>query len=369
MLSSVYLFGELGNGYTQYLDDHTESVFKNFASRTKAGTRLLVHRDGWLVYYAYIRRLDSQKYIGMCYVVSGKLIVDYEKLFSIFEDAISVMAVRGRILEFSQDGTITSSLDKLYQCKSEFAQVSEYLRTQFECIDSEKIMELPPRDFSINTQESKTYTVKECPSEIYKALKIYPYIYIVKNEDYDSDNVKSYASILSRNKKRIKDLENGKRKLQVEVSKLKRQQRNTTWVSVLLIVAVVFGVVIWNRVLFPSEVTKKDMGEYVYYGPIQDGKPNGVGVAIYHENDKDQRRFYYGNFTHGRRVDDKAMLFYNDGSYFYGKMNDDQWIWGLFYDTEQEHFEGEFKNNEPYNGEWYQHKRVQEVSNGNVISR
>ena len=260
--------------------------------------------------------------------------------------------------------TITSSLDKLYQKKAEFAQISSYLKSQFEAFDPAKITELPPIDYSINTQESKTFTIKESSSKIYNALKIYPFVYIDKNKEYNSDETKSYANILKSNKQKIQNLEQKSRKLQAEVSALKRKQRNTTWVSVLAVAVLVLGTVLWNKVLFPSEVTKKDMGEYVYYGPIQDGKPNGVGVAIYHEGDKDNRRFYYGNFTAGRRVDDHAMLFYNDGSYFYGKMEDDQWIQGLFLDTEQEHFEGQFKENQPYNGVWYKHVKAQEVTDG-----
>ena len=33
MLASVYLFGELGAGYTQYLDDYTRHIFKEFAKK------------------------------------------------------------------------------------------------------------------------------------------------------------------------------------------------------------------------------------------------------------------------------------------------------------------------------------------------
>ena len=36
-----------------------------------------------------------------------------------------------------------------------------------------------------------------------------------------------------------------------------------------------------------GKVTKKDMGEFMYYGPMQNGEPNGTGVAIYHNDDKE----------------------------------------------------------------------------------
>ena len=106
------------------------------------------------------------------------------------------------------------------------------------------------------------------------------------------------------------------------------------------------------------------MGEFVYYGPIQNGEPNGTGVAIYHKNDKDGRLYYYGNFTNGKRIDENAIMFYKDGSYFSGSMNEDKWFKGLFFNVDKEHYVGEFKDNTPWNGEWYKHVKEQTIKNG-----
>ena len=365
---STYVFGELGNGFIQYPDDFTYATFKHFCDNCKARTQLAIHRNDTLMYYAYLRQLDKGKTLGLCCVINGSYICDLTKLFTACERVVENMAREGCIVHYSDQGDITANVGHLYDCQEELVLVTRWLNMEFEKQDS-NTRPLPPVSYSTSALSQKHFLFADDAQEITKSSYTNGFTYVDKDRGFDTPQMNSYRGVIIKKDKKIEELKETCKNLDSKVSSLKRQQRNTTWVSMLLIVAVVFGVVIWNRVLFPSEVTKKDMGEYVYYGPIQDGKPNGVGVAIYHKNDKNQRRFYYGNFTQGRRVDDKAMLFYNDGSYFYGKMDDDKWIWGLFYDTEQEHFEGQFKDNMPYNGEWYQHKRIQEVTNGKVLSK
>ena len=364
MLASVYLFGELGAGYTQYLDDYTRHIFKEFAKKIKVDTQLLIHREDNTVYYVYIRRLHSNKYIGMCYVVSGVLITAYKQLFEIFERTLDTIVTRGIILEFTEDGHITSSLEKLYLCKAEFAQIADYLKMQFEHIDNSYIYPLPPINYAINTSESRIYNIIDSVSEIRNAIGLYSYVYIQKNKDYESDSLKSYTNILRSHHKKIKNLEETNSELHKRAIKAENAQRNTKWVAILSIAALILGLVVWNKVLFPGEVTKKDMGQFVYYGPMENGEPNGVGVAIYHENDADGRLYYYGNFTNGQRIDENAIMFYKDGSYFKGSMNEDKWFKGLFFDVEMEHFIGEFKDNIPWNGEWYKHVKEQTIVNG-----
>lgn len=364
MLASVYLFGELGAGYTQYLDDYTRDIFKEFAKKAKADTQLLIHREDNTVYYVYIRRLHGNKYIGMCYVVSGVIITAYKQIFDIFERTLDTIVTRGVILEFTEDGRITSSLEKLHLCKAEFAQTADYLKMQFEHIEDSFIEELPPIDYAIKTNESKTYNVASDSNEIKNAIGLYSYVYIHKTEGYESETVKSYVNILKTQYNKVKQLEEQNSKNYKRALKAESAQRNTKWVAILSIAALVLGLVVWNKVLFPSEVTKKDMGQFVYYGPMENGEPNGVGVAIYHEDDADGRLYYYGNFTNGQRIDDNAIMFYKDGSYFKGSMDEDKWINGLFFDVEKEHFIGEFKDNTPWNGEWYKHVREQRIRNG-----
>lgn len=119
----------------------------------------------------------------------------------------------------------------------------------------------------------------------------------------------------------------------------------------------------------PSEVTRYQTGEFIYYGPLKNRKPHGVGLAIYPENDYDGRKYYIGNFDDGERQDDEAVLFYQNGDYFYGSMKGDEWNRGVFFsNSTSSHFEGSFHNNIPYNGTWFTHQKLYDVRDGEELN-
>ena len=79
---SIYIFGEFAAGYSQYPQDYTTAIFKQFNSKAKSQTQLCIHRDGDLIYYAYIRKLSEQKYIGLCAVLNGMMFSDVQTVFN-----------------------------------------------------------------------------------------------------------------------------------------------------------------------------------------------------------------------------------------------------------------------------------------------
>ena len=50
---SIYIFGKLSSGYTQYPEDSSSIVLKNIYSHCKAPTQIVIHRDENLMYYCY----------------------------------------------------------------------------------------------------------------------------------------------------------------------------------------------------------------------------------------------------------------------------------------------------------------------------
>ncbi len=121
-----------------------------------------------------------------------------------------------------------------------------------------------------------------------------------------------------------------------------------------------------------AESAGHEFPEFTYYGELVNGEPNGYGLAVFKPGDPDNRKFYVGKFEAGKRVDDNAMLLYNNGNFFYGKINDEIWEKGIFYDkTENNHFEGSFDKDPsdqnkimPYTGTWYEHKMNYTIKNG-----
>lgn len=364
MNSSAYIFGSFDNGYTQYPSDYTQSVFQQMFSNMKGHTLIGTHRDSNLIMYCYIRRLQSpQQYVGLCAVVNGLYHTNPNGLFAFFEELFTNMVVIGEILQFAKNGDIVSNVQQLYQKQNEVDRVTQMIQSELQRQES-FFKPLPALNYSIASTESKAFSFDDSPADIADATSIYPWIYIFKDNGYDTSSMTTYRSILKSLHQESGDKSNQIAQLKSELSSLRNKQRNTLWVGILAFAAFILGVVVWNKVLFPSEVTKKDMGLYVYYGPMEKGEPNGTGVAIYHNNDKDGRLYYYGNFTRGKRIDNNAIMFYKDGSYFKGSMNEDKWEKGIFFDVEKEHFIGEFKNNAPWNGDWYKHVKEQTIVNG-----
>lgn len=363
---SVYVFGEFAQGYTQYPDDYSRSIFKTFNDKCKAKTQIAIHRDGDLMYYGYIRKLDSDsrnggEYIGLCAVVNGQLLKNVSALFSIFEKTIENMVRNGYLIRFNDNGDIVANALKLYENEEETSLISAALANAFNSMEASAV-KLPPVSCANSNDSAKSFYVHDDASKIVESSYTNSYTLVYKSKNYDTLNVQNFSGIIMRYRDDTAALKAKCEELEREEIRLRRRQRNTTWVSILGALTLIFGMVVWNKVLFPSEVTKKDMGEYVYYGPIKDGQPNGTGVAIYNANDKDKRLYYYGNFTNGKRIDEHAIMFYKDGSYFYGDMDEDQWKKGIFFDVpNKEHFEGEFEDNQPSYGTWYDHRPVQSI--------
>lgn len=360
---SVYIFGDLSNGYTQYPNDYSKSIFEKFHQNSRATTQIAIHRDGDLIYYGYIRKLEDNNYLGLCTVINGKMITRIDQLFGIYEGVIESMVRNGYLIHFNDKGEIVSKVGKLYENREEIDLISVSLQSSFDRLESTS-SQLPAVSYATSKDSVKSFSIQDSDDEILKSSYTNGYTFVYKSKGFNTAQMNSYVGIISRKEKEINDLTLERTKLKNEISSLKNKQRNTTWVAILGLVAVILFGIVYVKVLNPNEVTKKDMGQYVYYGPMENGEPNGTGVAIYHSDDKDGRLYYYGNFVNGRRVDSHAIMFYKDGSYFNGSMNEDKWIKGLFFDVEMAHFIGEFKDNTPWNGDWYKHVKEQTIVDG-----
>lgn len=360
---SVYLFGEFSVGYSQYPNDYAKTIFKSFAKNAQATTQIAVHRESDLMYYGYIRKMESGEYLGLCVVLNGKYITQLDGLFAIYEQVIESMVRNGYLIHYGDNGVITSKVGQLYGNREEIDLITSNLQAAFDRLEGSSMM-LPTVNYGVAKDSVKSFSIQDNVQDIIKSSYTNGYTFIYKSKGYNTAQMNSYRGVIVKKDKRIQELQGECAELKREVSALKNKQRNTKWVAMLSFVALVLFGIVYVKVINPSEVTKKDMGAYVYYGPMENGEPNGTGVAIYHNEDKDGRLYYYGNFTNGKRIGNNAIMFYKDGSYFKGSMNEDKWYKGLFFDVEKAHFIGEFKDNKPWNGEWYQHVKEQTIVNG-----
>ena len=129
MNSTIYIFGDFGNGYAQYPNDYTTEIFTQFQKHTQTTSQLTIHREENLMYYGYVRRLHKKgQYIGMCIVLNGSMFRGIKTLFNRFENYITDMVVRGQIIEFSDCGDLISTVTNLYERQREIEQITKFIQ-------------------------------------------------------------------------------------------------------------------------------------------------------------------------------------------------------------------------------------------------
>lgn len=362
-----YIFGKFFGGYTQYPNDSQSDVFQQIVANAKAETQVVIHRDGNLMYYCYLRKFDVDKYIGFCVILNGTYVEKVFQAFRLFEELITKIAYRGNLLYFDEKGNLTSKLHHLYKQVEEINLVDTDLQASFsELIKKQPL--LPPTDFSVASHTSTVYSIEDDLKEVVHSSLTFGYTYILKENDFNTQKMNAYRSTLKRLSRENGDLKEKCQNISHELVTERTKRRNLVWVCLLGMVVVIMGIILYNKVLFPSEVTHYKTDEFIYYGPMKDGKPDGIGVAVYPANDKDGRKYYIGNFKKGERQDSAAILFYQDGDYYYGQMTGDKWVKGMLYmNSDNSHFVGTFQDNNPYTGNWYDHKKLYRLSKGEKV--
>lgn len=234
MNSSVYIFGELSSGYTQYPEDSSSNVLKTLYRHCKAPTQIVIHRDGSLMHYCYIRKLDNDKYFGFCIAVNGYYVSKIDVLFSLFENTMEKVVSQGVIIHFSENGTLTTSIGTLRDEEEELESLTENLRIGFE--EFRKISKpLPQTDYGIAKDSIKEHCMSDGVQDIVRASYSYGFTYIYKDEDYDTVRMNSYRGVLSRLNEENKVLKEKNLELQEENRKVLHQKKQYRYVLVLML--------------------------------------------------------------------------------------------------------------------------------------
>ena len=182
MNSSVYIFGNLSKGYTQYPDENfSAAIFQKFYTKAKATTQIAIHRDGNLMYYAYIRALEQGKYIGLCILLNNVIITKFDGMFSLFENVLSNLVSKGYLIKFNERGDLVPNSDKLWMNIEEVDLVTESLRAGFDNLQA-SAEKLPPVNYSTSSESTKEFSVEDANEEILSSSYNYGYTYIYINQ-------------------------------------------------------------------------------------------------------------------------------------------------------------------------------------------
>jgi len=242
MNSSVYIFGNLSSGYTQYPDEEFSSqIFQNFYTKAKATTQIAIRRDGNLMYYAYIRKLEQGKYLGICTLLNGTAITSFDGIFSLFENVISNIVTKGYLIKYNDNGTLVANTDHLYMNREELDFVAESLKGGFDNLQSTAI-KLPPINYAISSESIEEFVVDDDPKDILKSSYTNGYTYIYKSKGFNTNLMNSYQGVLSRISNENASLKKENSTLKDENRKIRQQKKQYLYVILLCIAVIGCGI-------------------------------------------------------------------------------------------------------------------------------
>lgn len=250
MNTTIYLFGELGQGYSQYPIDYTQEIFQECYARSKEKSQLATHRKGELMYYVYTRKLDKTilktQYIGICIVTNGIVFTNFTALFSIFENVFASLAINGEIIGLTDKGNIVSRTIRLNEKLDEIEKISRFAQGEISQLNSTS-KKLPPTSYGIANNEIKTYSITDNPIEIAESIYKYSYTFISKDQNYDTHSLLNYRSIIQQLNQEKKDITKKFNELTTQYQRVLNQKRQIKWVTFLL-VSIVMGIVIFLNI-------------------------------------------------------------------------------------------------------------------------
>lgn len=322
---STYIFGTMGNGFSQYPSDSLASVFKNFIDYAKAPTQVIVYRNSSLIYYGYIRKIKDNKTVGLAVGLNNVMLNQQgiQMLFDMFESTFEYMAYEGMFIKYNNVGELVSCTSKrLHFYNEEISQITQRLKGGFNTLAQSNHQALPPVNYGVNRDTVKQFTITDNGNTILQSTYTNGYTLIYKSDRFNTANMNSFSGQLAKMNQKNKDLNQQNNELSRKIAALKRKQRNTTWVGLLSILVFIMGIVLYFTVINPREVTNKDMGDYTYYGPMENSLPNceynELGIAVFKPYDNYGRKCYVGSFKDGKFTGENVVLIYNNGDVFYG---------------------------------------------------
>lgn len=93
---AIYIFGRSAQRtYSQYIDDGTREVFQTMVRHLRNAALFATHRDGQVMYYCYMIRLDGGGYLGLALLKNGICYKDMNVLQKCFQQAMGILLFNG----------------------------------------------------------------------------------------------------------------------------------------------------------------------------------------------------------------------------------------------------------------------------------
>lgn len=201
MNCTVYLFGEFGLGYTQYPQDGAEDIFRHIASHAEAQTQIAIHRDGNLMYYVYLRRLDEGEghFIGYGFRVDGLLFRDLSPLFDLFGSTFENIVIADRLLTLNSRGHVVANVGLLIEKRPEVERLINQLCTAVQAL-STQFIPLPKAIFDHLSTQVWVFGEDADPNDIRKASQMSGYTIVQKGRMQVTSEIPVVSVPISDNK-------------------------------------------------------------------------------------------------------------------------------------------------------------------------
>ena len=177
------------------------------------------------MYYSYIRKLEGNKYIGICCLWNDRYTEKISELFKLFENAFDKLANKGSIIYLTNDGKFDSSLTDFRLKTEDINDTFNSIQYKLDVMYAEA-KPLPPTEYSVSKNSIQSYSIKDDASTIIKATYTYGYTYIYKDSDFDSVETKRMSNVVATINAKNEQLieQNNKLKKQIEEVNAKKKQ-------------------------------------------------------------------------------------------------------------------------------------------------
>lgn len=242
---SVYIFGKFGQGITASVSDYTKKFFEEFISKAIAPTQIIIHRDGDIMNYGYVRKIENNHLFGVCVQLNNQYFSTINKLFKTFEDVVANTADNGGVIRLNKKGELEAISSNILDIPTELGRTIAYCQSEFAKL-SNCCKDLPYIDCSTTSSDVKYFKENDNSNTIIGASLKNGYTFIYKEQDYDSLSLGVYRTTLSRQNKENEALKKRINDLERELKILERKKKQMGVVVVLLTALFIGSVVFFN---------------------------------------------------------------------------------------------------------------------------
>ena len=216
---STYFFEESKRGYSQYPHDYFEDIFKSYRDHFDADAQVVAHRRPNLMSYTYMKKLsdDSGKAcFGISVIINGFETKSIKSLFRLFETVFQQIVLESEILTFNSEGLLVPKDIVFSTYANSFNRLSSIIK---DYIDQGENYFSPmlPVVYSASEDDFAIIKINEDEDIFRQNLTIYNKLFITKNIQTTSAELKGFALRIKNLSEQIEYLRNQNTELEKKI--------------------------------------------------------------------------------------------------------------------------------------------------------